>query len=274
MADLAGIFAASHTPVMLNFPDAIPPADRDAVFAAFRDLGRRIAIVRPQALVVISDDHLHNFFLNNFPAVCIGAAQSYKTPMEHWLKAEPRILPGDVALGAYLVGEALDAGFDPSFSMELGLDHGILTPLELAGIGRAIPIVPVMVNCVQPPMPSMRRCFVWGEFLGRALRAYPGLERVAILATGGLSHDLSTPRMGLLNEAFDEEFLRLIAGPDVEALLRYGVEHVHEAGNGAEEIRTWLMAKGAAGNAPFDALFYKGLADWYTGIAIGAWRAA
>ncbi len=274
MAEIAGIFAASHTPVMLNFPDAIPAADRDAVFGAFRDLGRRIAAVAPQALVVISDDHLHNFFLDNFPAVCIGAARSYQAPMEHWLRAEPRTVPGDVALGSYLVQAALEADFDPSFSMELGLDHGILTPLELAGIERTLPVVPILVNCVQPPMPTMRRCFAWGTFLGRALRAYSGVERVAILATGGLSHDLSTPRMGMVNEAFDAEFLRLIAGDDVEALLAHARGRVAEAGNGAEEIRTWLMAKGAADGAPFDAYFYKAIADWYTGIAIGAWRAA
>ncbi len=270
MAEIAGVFAASHTPVMLNFADAIPAADRDAVFAAFHELGRRIAACRPDVLVVISDDHVHNFFLDNFPAVCIGAAASYETPVEHWLKAEHRTLPGDAAFAAHLLHAALDA-FDPSFSMELVLDHGILTPLELAGVRRDLPLVPILINCVQPPMPSMRRCLQWGELLQRAIASYPQNQRVAVLATGGLSHDLATPRMGLLNDAFDREFVRLLGGKDDAAVAAYAAEHVHEAGNGAEEVRTWLVARGAAASAPLEIIFHKGIADWYTGICIAEW---
>ena len=136
MAEIVGIFAVSHTPVMLQFPDAIPARDREEIFAAFRAIGKDIAAARPQALVVFSDDHLHNFFLNNLPAICVGAAEQYPTPVEHWLKAEKRVLPGDANLGAYVLTKALESDFDPALSMELTLDHGVLTPLELAGVAR------------------------------------------------------------------------------------------------------------------------------------------
>jgi aromatic ring-opening dioxygenase catalytic subunit (LigB family) len=273
LADVAGVFAASHTPVMLNFADAIPAADREAVFAAFADLGRRIEACRPDVLVVLSDDHVHNFFLDNFPAVCIGAAESYETPVEHWLKAERRTLPGHAAFAAHLLHEALDE-FDPSFSMELTLDHGVLTPLELAGVTRDLPLVPILINCVQPPMPSMRRCLQWGKLLHRAIASFAGVDRVAVLATGGLSHDLATPRMGMLNDEFDFEFVRLLGETDDGAVAAFAAEHVHEAGNGAEEVRTWLVARGAAGAAPLDVIFHKGIADWYTGICIAEWDLA
>ena len=114
MAELVGVFAASHTPVMLNFPDAISEQDRTAVYEEFRKLGAEIAKTRPDAVVVIADDHLHNFFLDNFPAFCIGAAESYQSPAEHWLKIDKHTLAGDTGLGAHLLGEALQAGFDPS----------------------------------------------------------------------------------------------------------------------------------------------------------------
>ncbi len=275
MADIVGVFAASHTPVMLNFPDQIQPADLDAVRAGFMELGQRIGRSRPQALVVISDDHLHNFFLDNLPAFAIGAGNAWPTPVESWLKARKRVLPGDPALGAHLLGEALEAGFDPALTMQLTLDHGTLTPLELAGVATDIPVVPVLVNCTQPPLPTMKRCLHFGRFIGDALRGYAGLERVAVLATGGLSHDVGTPRMGLVNEDFDRRFLQLLAEGHEAPLLRYSSEHVDEAGNGAEEIRMWLVAHAIAGpGSRLDVIHYKALQDWYAGIGVAEWHVA
>jgi aromatic ring-opening dioxygenase catalytic subunit (LigB family) len=272
MAELVGIFAASHTPVMLNFPDAVPDDDREAIFAAFKDLGKELRKSEPDTVIVVSDDHLHHFFLDNFPAFCIGAASFYPTPAEHWLKVDKQVLPGDAELGAHLLGEALGNGFDPAFSMHLTLDHGVLTPLHLAGLAGKTRVVPLLVNCVQPPLPTMRRAFQWGTFLGEAIRSFGPERRVAILATGGISHDVGTPRMGAVNEQFDREFLRLLAGSDTDALIRYATDHVDEAGNGAEEIRHWLVAHGAAGATGFETLYYKAVPKWYTGIGLARWR--
>jgi Uncharacterized conserved protein len=271
VARIVSVHAVSHTPVMLNFPDAIPDTDREAIFAAFLQVGQAIRRADPDVIVVVSDDHLHNFFLDNLPAFCIGAATSYPTPVEHWLKVDRQVLPGHQELGAHLVGEALQAGFDPALSMDLTLDHGVITPLHLAGIAGEVPVVPVLVNCVQPPLPTMDRAYAWGTMIGDALRRFNGAERVAVLATGGLSHDIATPRMGLLNEDFDRRFLALLAANDPEALLRHATDRVHEAGNGAEEIRTWLIAHGVAGSAPFRCLYYKAVSNWYTGIGLGGW---
>src|SRR5690606_20525301 len=65
VADLVGVFAASHTPVMLNFPDAAGDEERESVFAGFHEVGRRLTDARPEAVIVLSTDHLHNFFLDN-----------------------------------------------------------------------------------------------------------------------------------------------------------------------------------------------------------------
>jgi aromatic ring-opening dioxygenase catalytic subunit (LigB family) len=273
MAELVGIYAASHTPVMLNFPDAIPDKDRAEIFAAFQALGEDLRGAEPDTVVVISDDHVHNFFLNNFPAFCIGCAASYETPVEHWLKADKQTLAGNEALGAHLLGEALRGGFDPSFSMELTLDHGVLTPLHLAGLAGRIKVVPLLVNCVQPPLPTMARALAWGAMLREAIASFPG-GRVAILATGGLSHDIATPRMGFVNEAFDQEFLRRLAQRDDAALAGWAAEHVNSAGNGAEEVRTWLVAHGAAAGGAFEPIYYKAVSNWYTGIGLGRWEVA
>lgn len=274
MAEIVAIHAASHTPVMLNFPDAIPSETLAQIRAAFKSLGESIMAARPQVLIVLSDDHVHNFFLNNLPALCIGAAAHYAAPIEHWLKTDKRVVPGDAALGAYLVNHALHSGFDPALSMELTLDHGVITPLELAGIARDLPVVPVLINCVQPPLPPVARCHAFGRWLGRALREYPGQERVAVLATGGISHDLATPRMGMINEAFDREFLRLLEAADAPGAISYVTDHVHEAGNGAEEVRMWLAAMAVAGDRPFRTTYYRAVPQWFTGIGVGEWPCA
>lgn len=271
MAEIVGIYAATHTPVLLNFPNLVTPEEREHVFGAFKILGARLAATEAETIVVISNDHLHNFFLDNFPAFCIGASDRYRTPIEPWLEAEPRVLNGDAELGAYILGEALQAGFDPSFSMSLTLDHGTLTPLELAGFGADTRIVPLLTNCVQPPLPLLKRCIEFGRFLGRAIRRYDGCRRVAILATGGLSHDVGTPRMGMVNETFDREFLKRLAAGDDEDLLSYANAHLNEAGNGAEEIRNWLMAYGAANGAEVEVIAYRPLPAWYVGACVAAW---
>jgi aromatic ring-opening dioxygenase catalytic subunit (LigB family) len=272
MAEIAGIFAVSHTPVMTNLPDAADPAVRDAVFDRFRAIGEAIAACDPQALIVISNDHLHNFFLDNFPAFCIGAAEQYESPVEGWLKVEKRIVPGDTALGAYLVEAMLESGFDPAFSMSLTLDHAMVTPLELGGFAGLYPVVPLLVNCVQPPLPRMRRCIDLGKALAAAIARYDGADRVAVVATGGLSHDVGTPRMGFVNEGFDREFLRLLADGEPEALACFGQAEVNSAGNGAEEIRNWLVAHGIAGCRGFALHHYHPVNAWYTGIALGHWE--
>lgn len=273
MAEFVGAFAASHTPVMLNLPQAVGDDLRQRVYGAFKTLGAAIAECRPDVLVLVSDDHLHNFFLDNFPAFCVGAGDRYPAPAEHWLNAPKVELAGDAGFGAHLLGEALKADFDPSFSMHLTLDHGVLTPILLAGLDEKVRIVPLLINCVQPPLPTMRRCLQWGRMLRAAIDSYPETTRVAVLATGGISHDVATPRMGMVNEPFDREFIRLLTVGAEEDLVRFATEHVNEAGNGAEEIRNWLVAQGAAGGSAFHSHFYEAVPAWYTGIALASWDA-
>jgi aromatic ring-opening dioxygenase catalytic subunit (LigB family) len=272
MAEIVGIFAVSHTPVMTNLPDAAGPAVRDTVFGHFKEIGEAIAALDPQALLVVANDHLHNFFLDNMPAFCIGAAERYDSPVEGWLKVEKRSVPGDTALGAYLVQAMLETGFDPAYSMALTLDHAMVTPLELGGFAGRYPVVPLLVNCVQPPLPRMQRCLQLGHALRSAIEHYDGVERVAVLATGGLSHDVGTPRMGFVNERFDRGFLRLLADGDPDALAGFGHAEVDSAGNGAEEIRNWLVAHGIAGCRGFALRHYHPVNAWYTGIALGHWE--
>jgi aromatic ring-opening dioxygenase catalytic subunit (LigB family) len=269
MAKLTGIYTASHTPVMLNFPDRIPAPLRNEIFDAYKAMGDDFESGNPDLLLVLSNDHLHNFFLDNFPAFCIGCAESYESPIEHWLHAKRRTFAGDQKFGSFLLQRALEHNFDPAFSMDMVLDHGSLTPLELAGLDPSLPVVPVLINCVRPPMPTMRRCYDLGVFIGKAIAEYSDVERVAVLATGGISHDIGTPRQGIVNEEFDQKFLGLLEAGDVDSTIEYASNNVHTAGNGCEEIRMWFAALGIAAGAPYSRNYYRAVHDWYTGIGIG-----
>ena len=59
-----------------------------------------------------------------------------------------------------------------------------------------IPIIPIVVNAFAPPMPSPRRCFDVGAFVGKCIERWPEKTRVAVLGTGGLSHWVGPPQTG------------------------------------------------------------------------------
>jgi hypothetical protein len=72
MAKLVGVFAASHGPMIAREWDTLSPPTRAEVTKGFERTGQRLIATKPDLLVIVSPDHLCNFFLNNFPAFCVG----------------------------------------------------------------------------------------------------------------------------------------------------------------------------------------------------------
>ena len=126
---------------------------------------------RPDLLVVISPDHWVNFFISNLPAVCIGIGEEHDGPPEPFMqKVFPRPrLQGHPAFGRHLLQTALDGDFEPALSHRLKLDHGTCIPLWRIGIDPELPIVPLLINDLEEPMPSIRRCLAWAGCCGRAV---------------------------------------------------------------------------------------------------------
>src|SRR5260221_12947293 len=89
MASLVGAFAASHGPLIVREWDAVPQNDKSRMSTAFRELGRRLSAAKPDVLIVVSPDHWSNFFLDNYPAVCIGVGGANEGPPEPWVKGFP-----------------------------------------------------------------------------------------------------------------------------------------------------------------------------------------
>jgi aromatic ring-opening dioxygenase catalytic subunit (LigB family) len=271
MADLVGVFAASHGPLLIREWDAVPPQQKQRLEKAFRTLGERMARALPDVLLVVSPDHWSNFFLDNVPAVCIGVGGSHEGPPEPWMKAFPhRELAGHPAFALHLVREAMNHGFEPSVSHRLKLDHGICIPLWRMSLERLPRIVPMIVNSIEPPLPSLSRCLAWGRQVADAIRSYPEDVKVAVLATGGLSHSIGEPTMGAIYEDFDKETIRRFALPEQE-LIAYLEEELPSHGNGSEEVRNWLVAHGAAGARGFELVDYLPVPKVIVGCGFAAW---
>jgi aromatic ring-opening dioxygenase catalytic subunit (LigB family) len=273
VAELIGIYAASHGPLIARDWHWLPDVLKQRLSAAYGELGRRMTAAGADVIVGLAPDHWTNFFLDNLPALCIGIGDEHGGPPEPFMKGfAPDPIPGDPALGRHILETALADGFEPALSYRLRLDHGLCLPLSRMALPRMPRIVPMLINELEPPMLSYRRCLAWGRLLRRAIASYPAPVRVAILATGGLSHSIGEPTMGAIDEDFDRRCIDALVlgeeGPLVD-LLENGAA---KSGNGAHEIRNWAVAHGAADCRGFELLDYLPAPEVYVGCGFAAWR--
>ena len=273
MAELVGVYAASHGPMIVRNWKILAPAERENLTSAFSELGRRIKAARPDALIVISPDHWVNFFIDNLPAICVGVGEAHDGPPEPWFKEFPhRKMAGHPPLAEHVVRTALERDFEPSISYQLALDHGFCIPLWKAGLDPLPAIVPVIFNDLEPPFPSVKRCYAWGAMLAEAVASYPGKLRIGVLATGGLSHSIGEPDMGRIDEAFDRDCIRRFENGDAPALFDFLNERLPGAGNGASEVRNWVAAHGAARGRGFELIRYDPIPNVYVGCGFASWK--
>jgi aromatic ring-opening dioxygenase catalytic subunit (LigB family) len=274
MASLVGVFAASHGPMIAREWDSLSQQTREQVRAGFDTVGARLMAARPDVLVIVSPDHWCNFFLNNFPAFCVGVGEEHDGPPEPFLKRffDHPVLAGHPGLGRHIADTAFACDFDPSLSHRLTLDHGFCLPLWRMGLDPIPPIVPIVVNEVEGPMPTMRRCLAWGHLLKDAIKSYPQDVRVAVLATGGLSHFIGEPGMGQVDETFDRNCIELFQKGDPAALTSTLERDVYNTGNGGHEVRNWVVAHAVAGAQGFELIGYAPLEEIYVGCAFAEWR--
>jgi aromatic ring-opening dioxygenase catalytic subunit (LigB family) len=274
MAKLVGAFAASHGPIIARDWSTMPQDHRNRLAAAFDEIGRRLTACRPDLLLVITPDHWVNFFISNLPAVCIGIGAEHDGPPEPFMqKVFPRErLRGHAEFGRHLLETALDNDFEPALSHRLRLDHGACIPLWRIGIDGEVPIVPVLVNDLEEPMLSIRRCVAWGRLLRRAIDSYSASLRIVVLGTGGLSHSIGEPTMGWIDEEFDLRCIAHFQDGEEEKLSAFLTQALPRTGNGAHEIRDWVIAHAAAGGTGFELIDYFPSPQTLVGAGFASWQ--
>ena len=272
MAEFVGAFAASHAPNLGRYWNDFEPALRARLTAAYRGVGDRIKAARPDVLIVVSPDHWVNFFLTNLPSICIGIGEESDGPPEPFMQGFQRVIPGAPALARHLLAHALAHDCEPSSSHRLILDHGFCLPLEKMEFETLPPILPIVINALEPPMMSLDRCAQWGRLIRDAIASFPGDQRVAILATGGLSHSIGEAKMGVIEADMDHRIIDLLKAGAVAPLVEYLEKRLMTAGNGGHELRNWVVAASAAGGKGFQLIDYFPVEPVYVGCAWAAWN--
>ena len=262
--------AASHAPGITAWTEAAPKDQAEKIIGSYKKLQAILDATKPDALVILSVEHWANFFLNQMPTFCLGRADHYDGPVEEWLRISKSRVPGDASLSAELLDNCLEAGFDLSFADELLFDHATMLPIHFLTPSLDIPVVPLIINTLTPPMPSPKRCYALGRTLGKALEKHT--RRIAVVATGGLSHWPGEARHGKINTDFDKRFLdQLLGGGDRAKLAEYTHEEINrEAGSGGHEIRTWITLAGALTDWKATLLAYEPVKPWATGCGVVA----
>jgi aromatic ring-opening dioxygenase catalytic subunit (LigB family) len=273
MAEFAGSFAASHGPLIARDWAKLSPEIRADLQFGFDQVAARIVAARPDILLIVSPDHWVNFFITNLPAFCLGIGATHKGPPEPFLADFPhKSMAGHPAFARHLIEQAFNAGFDPALSHELVLDHGFCIPLLRMGLSPLPAIVPLIINDLEPPMPTIARCIQWGALIRQAIDSFPGTARIGVLGTGGLSHSIGETTMGIVDEAFDHACIAQLRSGDMAAFSAWAEEALTRTGNGAHEIRDWAVAHGAAGGTGFELLHYAPTPEVYVGCAFAAWQ--
>jgi 2,3-dihydroxyphenylpropionate 1,2-dioxygenase len=260
--------ACSHAPGITGRAQRADVRVRDAFYAKLGELRTRLEATKPDALIIVAAEHFANFFMNNMPAYCVGMADGYEGPIEdeQWLAIERRTVPGNADLSRRVI-TSLMREIDVAYAEEWKFDHGIMVPLHFMTPRYDLPVIPVNVNCQGPPLTPLARAYEFGRALRRACDAQP--ERIALLGTGGISHWPATPDSGVINEAWDREFLERFLANDRDSLISYTDEEtLRDAGQGGFEIRTFLAVAGATDGATGELMFYAPIPIFAVGCTV------
>ena len=254
------VFAAAMSHVL--DPDyyeaACGPVGRQRIeetIAAVQTLGRTLVARRPDALVVIADDHLNAFSFNAVPAICVRVgrtvprmAQDHAVAFDRALEGMPERFLLHEELAHRILEDGLQTGFDLAVSWEAPLDHAFLSPvMTLVGDGPVPPLVPIWINCFVAPQPTPERCFAFGRLVAEVVARSPW--RVGLIATGGLSHfpELLLTRVGESDVAFDRRVLGWLERAEHRPLRALTNTELHRAGE--HELLNWLVLVGAVSPA-------------------------
>jgi protocatechuate 4,5-dioxygenase beta chain len=249
MAKIVGGITVTHVP---SIGGAIAKGKQQdpywkPFFDGFPPVREWLNEVKPDVVVMVYNDHGLNFFLDKMPTFAIGAAPEYQSLDEGWGIPTMPPFKGDLDLSWHLIESLIASEFDLTTCQEMVVDHAFTLPMALLWPEQKWPVrtVPVCINTVQFPLPTVKRCYSLGQSIGKAIEEWDSDARVVVIGTGGLSHQLDGKRAGFINKEFDLMFMEKLVS-DPLWITRYSIEDLVElTGTQGVELLNWVIARAA-----------------------------
>lgn len=237
MGKIVAAMATVHAPQLFTRPPEEDPKQLDAGIAAMRQLGRLLDETKPDVLVIFASDHMETFFLQSVPTFCIVAGDRAHASFagKSW------DLPIHKPLAEALLDGLVRRDFDMCYSQDAVMGHSFAAPFEWVLEGRNIAVVPIFINTYLPPLPSPARCAALGKAIAEIVSTRP--ERVALLASGGMSHYPGTWKYYKPAYDFDHWCIGELENSHTDSFLRLTPEQLDEVGN--TEMLPWAPVLGA-----------------------------
>jgi len=218
------------------------------VFSGFEKSKQWMADAKPDVVIAVYNDHASAFSVEMIPTFALGTGAEFAPADEGWGPRPVPVVKGHPQLASHIAQSVILDEFDLTICNKMEVDHGLTVPLNLVfGSPKEwpCPVIPLAVNVVQYPPPTGHRCYMLGKAIRRAVDSYPEDLKVVIFGTGGMSHQISGPRAGLINSKFDKAFLDgLTKNPKALAAIPH-IEYMREAGAEGIEMVMWLVMRGA-----------------------------
>jgi protocatechuate 4,5-dioxygenase beta chain len=218
------------------------------VFSGFEKTRQLMAELRPDVIIGVYNDHATAFSVEVVPTFALGCAPEFPPADEGWGPRPVPVVKGHPELAAHIAQSVILDEFDLTIVNRMEVDHGLTVPLNLLfGSPQQwpCPVIPLAVNVVLYPPPTGHRCFMLGRALRKAIESWPEDLRVLVLGTGGMSHQISGPRAGLINSEFDKAFLDNLTRDPKKLTQIPHLQYMREAGAEAIELVMWLIMRGA-----------------------------
>jgi len=247
-------------------------------------LAETLASAAPDLIVIVGDDQHEMFLDDGLPTLAVYWGETVECIPKPEEELPPSLRPARWAnygeqretyeclpdLGRHVVEQMMLEGFDVTQLREQPAGRSIGHAFNFVKIrlmrDHVVPMLPVMVNTYYPPnQPTAGRCHEFGRALRRAIESWDGSRRVAVAASGGLSHFV-------IDEELDHRVLDAFRRRDVGQLASISQA---ELVSRTSEIRNWLVVAGATEHLEVEVLdyvaTYRSPAGTGCGMAFARW---
>jgi aromatic ring-opening dioxygenase catalytic subunit (LigB family) len=244
---------------MFTRPPDEDPVQLEQAGRAMQELGTVLDETKPDVILFFGSDHVETFSVSCVPTFAIIAgtrATARFAGREHNLPIH-RELAEDI-----LNKLVVDHDFDIAYSEDAELGHAFSIPFEYVIGRRPIPVIPFFTNVYVPPLPTPRRCAALGKAVAGIVKGRP--ERVAVIASGGMSHFPGTRKYLHPEFDFDRWLVSQFEAGNTDALLNMTGTQLDEVGN--TELLNWAVMFGAIGVREGELIDY--IPTWHHGLAM------